>query len=251
MRIISLVLFILISMDMTSAQNLNTKERTVRTIHLNEIKSEKFKGIYEYYQASGFLKLPINFDRNYRRYLVQNDLEGMRPHPYQYANNESPFYVNVDKKDKKWNKKDSRICLFNQTNGNYIVGVVMAVSPGYEAVKRWLVTFSFSGEVIDYIPIYVNFVQASAVESQINRDFTVDVYRIDFPGNDYIIKDYKPLDNLKGQRIDTKYQITSDGKFEKISEVRYQPQIYSPEMLLDKTINIRERGEKPLNKQNM
>ena len=247
-KVLSLVLFVLISMDITSAQNFNTKERAIRTIHLNEIKAEKFKGLYEYYQASGFLKLPINFDRDYRRYLVQNDLEGMRPHPYQYDNNESPFYVNVDKRDKKGNKKDSRIFLFNQTNGNYIVGVVLAISPGYEAVKRWLVTFSFSGEVMDYIPIYVNFVQASVVESQVNRDFTVDVNRIDFPGNDYIVKDHKPLDNLKGQRIDTKYQITPDGKFKKLSEVRYQPQIYSPDMLLDKTTNIRERGEKSLKK---
>ena len=243
---ISFVLFVLISTNIALAQQ--TDANSIRGFRISELKSEKMKETCEYYQIAGFLKLPVNFDRKYRSYLIKNNLQNMRPYPYRHVNDESPFYVNVNKKNMKRNDKDSRIYLFNQTSGNYVVGVVMAIAPGYEAVKRWLVTFSFSGDVIDYIPIYETFAQSYVMESQVNQDFSVDVNHIDFPGNDYIVKDYKPLDNLKGQRIDTKHQITPEGKFAKLSEVHYQPQIYTPAMLLDKTTNIRDRNEKLLNK---
>ena len=251
MKILSLVLFALISMNNALAQSSQVKVNSnIRKVQKSELKSDDFKKVYQYFQDLGFLKLPANYDKNFRLYKAKNKLIGVNPYPYSHLNNgQNPFFVNENKKKNQIkNDKETRISLFDETNGNYIMGVVLARSGGNIALKEWLVTFSFSGKVIDYIPIHEDIANACTTEAIINQDFTFDVYRIDFPGNDYIVKDHKPLDNLKGQRIDTKYQITPDGKFKKLSEVRYQPQIYSPEMLLDKTINIRERNEKLLNK---
>lgn len=242
----------LINMTSVIAQNSQVKMNSnVRKLQKKELISDRLKDIYYSFQQRGFLKLPANYDKNFREYVMRNNLMGVNPYAYSYLNNgQYPFFVNVNKKNKKQNDKATTISLFDETNGNYIMGVVTAIAPGYEARKRWLVTFNFSGKIIDYIPILEVVGSAWISEALINQDFTVDVNCIDFPGNDYIVKDQKPLDNLKGQRIDTKYQIAPDGKFRKLSEVRYQPQIYSPDMLLDKTTNIRERTEKQLNKQN-
>lgn len=251
MRIISLVLFILISMNNVIAQSSQVKVNSnVRKVQSNKLISNDFKKVYLYFQDLGFLKLPANYDRQFRYYMIKNNLTKINPYPYFLVNNgQFPFYVNVNKKNKKQNDKETSVRLFDEANGDYVLGVVQAISGDHIAMREWLVTFSFSGKVIASIPIRDMVVHgAYTTETVINQDFTVDVYHIDFPGNDYIVKDHKPLDNLKGQRIDTKYQITPDGKFKKLSEVRYQPQIYSPDMLLDKTTNIRERNEKRLNK---
>lgn len=250
MKIFSLILFVLISMNNALAQSSQVKVNSnIRKVQKSELKSDEFKKVYQYFQDLGFLKLPANYDKNFRAYKARNNLIGVNPYPYSRLNNgQNPFFVNENKKNRIINDKETRISLFDETNGNYIMGVVLARSGGNIALKEWLVTFSFTGKIIDYIPIHEDIVNACTAEAIINQDFTVNVNRIDFPGNDYIVKDHKPLDNLKGQRIDTKYQITPDGKFKKLSEVRYQHQIYSPEMLLDKTTNIRERGEKPLKK---
>ncbi len=67
------------------------------------------------------------------------------------------------------------------------------------------------------------------MEAQINKDFTVNVQQLNFPENNYIIqfdsikRNFIHLDNLKGQRIDTKYQIMPDGKFKKLEEAYYKP----------------------------
>ena len=250
MKIISLALFVLISMNIAIAQsNQGTVNSQTRKVQKKELTSGNFKDIYHSFQQQGFFKLPANYDNNYRDYLFRNNLMGVSPYAYSYLNNgQHPFYVNVNKNDKKQNSKETTINLFDETNGNHVLGTVQTISGDHLVTKEWLVTFAFSGKIIDYIPIYENVVNACTTEAVINQDFTVDVYCIDFPGNDYIVKDHKPLDNLKGQRIDTKHQITPEGKFAKLSEVHYQPQIYTPAMLLDKTTNIRDRNEKLLNK---
>ncbi|MFR8397975.1 MAG: hypothetical protein ACLVC8_11445 [Bacteroides ovatus] len=251
MKIQSLVLFVLISMNNAFAQSSQVKVNSnIRKVQSNKLTSDDFKKVYLYFQDLGFLKLPANYDRQLRYYMVKNNLTRVNPYPYFLVNNgQIPFYVNVNKKDKKKNDKETSARLFDETNGDYVLGVVQAISGDHISMKEWLVTFSFSGKVIASIPIREMVVHgAYTTEAVINQDFTVDVYCIDFPGNDYIVKDHKPLDNLKGQRIDTKYQITPEGKFEKLSEVHYQSQIYSPAMLLDKTTNIRDRNEKRLNK---
>ena len=238
---LSLVLFVLINANITFAQNSIVKGNTSRRIDVSEIRSEQFKEIYKYFQVDGFLELPFYLDRNHKG--------SVRPYPYKHSNGESPFYVNVNKSDIKRNDKETAIpYLYNKTNGDYVLGLITAVSRGITAVKWWLVTFDFSGNVIDYIPICEFIGDVCTIESQINSDFTADVQRLDFPNNDCIIKkdNEQPLDNLKGQRIDAKYEITTDGKFKKLNEVRYQPQFYPPSMLLNEKVNIRDRGEKRL-----
>lgn len=238
-NILSLALFVLISTNIVIAQNDNVKQNTCRRIGFSEIRSEQFKKIFKYFQVDGFFELPTHFDRNYKG--------SVRPYSYKHTSGESPFYVNINKGDKTRNDKETVISyLYNETNGNYILGAITAVARGLTAVKWWLVTFDFSGNVIDYIPIREYIGDVRTIESQINSDFTANIQRLDFPDNDCIIKkdNGQPLDNLKGQRIDTKYEITTDGKFKKINEVRYQPQLYPPSMLLNEKVNIRDRGEK-------
>lgn len=239
MKILSLALFVLISTNIVIAQNDNVKKNILHCIEMSDIRSEQFKKIYKYFQYDGFWELPAYFDRNYKG--------SVRPYPYKHTNGESPFYVNINKGDKSRNDRETTISyLYNETNGDYILGAITAVARGFSAVKWWLVTFDFFGNVIDYIPISESIGDVYTIESQINKSFTVNIQRLDFPDNDCILKDYKPLENLKGQRIDTNYEITTDGKFKKLNEVRYQPQIYPPATLLDRKVNIRDRGERKM-----
>ena len=240
-KVLSLVLFVLINANIAFAQSNIVKRNTSRRIEISEIRSEQFKKIYKHFQVDGFFELPTHLDRN--------DKGSVYAYPYKHTNDEDPFYVNINNGDKTRNDKETAVSfMYNVTNGNYILGAITAVARGFTAVKWWLVTFDFSGNVIDYIPICEFIGDVCTIESQINSDFTADVQRLDFPNNDCIIKkdNEQPLDNLKGQRIDAKYEITTDGKFKKLNEVRYQPQFYPPSMLLNEKVNIRDRGEKRL-----
>ena len=242
---LSLILFVLISANIVVAQNNTVKEKAIRSIEISEIQSESFKTMYTYYQSEGFLKLPAYFDRSFKKYLKANNLDKIGFYPYRQSKGELPLYVNINKSSKERNDKETFVhYIYNETNGNYILGVIETISGDHIAIKDWLVTFDFSGNLIDYIPIHEYISDVCTTEAQINKDFTADVQRLDFPENDCIIKDFKPIDNLKGQRIDTKYEITTDGKFMKLNEVRYQPQLYPPSALLDRKVNIRDRGEK-------
>lgn len=242
-----LVLFVLISANIIVAQNNTVKDKIFRSIGISEIQSEYFRKMYGYFQSEGFLKLPAYFDKGLMKYLEENNLDRMGIYPYRHTNGESPFYVNISKTDKERYHKETFVpYLYNETNGNYVLGVIEALSEDHIAIKDWLVTFDFFGNLIDYIPIHEYIGDVCTNESQINSDFTVNIQRLDFPDNDCFIKDFKPLDNLKGQRIDTNYEITTDGKFKKLNEVRYQPQIYPPATLLDRKVNIRDRGERKM-----
>lgn len=248
-NIICMVLFVLFSTNIAFSQNNKVKKNIIRRIEVSEIQSGEFKKIYEYFQDVGFLVLPAYYDMDFTEYWEKNKLDGVRPYPYSHKNGDSPFYVNVSKKDIKRNVKITAISsLYNETIGDYILGVIMSATGGWTATKWWLVTFDFSGNVIDYIPMREFISDVPTIEAQINKDFTVEVQRLDFPDNDCIIEkdNGQPLDNLKGQRIDTRYEIATDGKFKKLIEVRYQPQIYPPSTLLDKKVNIRDRGEKKM-----
>ena len=71
----------------------------------------------------------------------------------------------------------------------------------------------------------------------------VDVKQLSFPNNDCIIEKEVLVNDLKGQRFDRSFIITTEGKFKKTKEVCFLPQIYSDTTLLDKTILIHQRGE--------
>lgn len=244
-KFIGLAISVLISINLAIAQNNALKENNFHSIEISEIQSVKFKKIYEYFHDVGFLVLPAYYDMDSEEYRKKNKLDGVRPYPYSYSNGASPFNVNINKKGVKRNTKMTVISfLYNETIGDYILGVIMSATEEWTATKWWLVTFDFFGNVIDYVPIREFIGDVRTIEAQINKDFTVDVQRLNFPDNDCIIKDNEqPLENLKGQRIDTKYEMTTDGKFKKLNEVRYESQIYSSTTLLDEKVNIRDRGE--------
>jgi hypothetical protein len=88
------------------------------------------------------------------------------------------------------------------------------------------------------------------IEGQVNQDLTVNVQELEFPENDYImdVNTHTILDNLKGQRVDRTYKITPEGKFVLTQETRYLPQIYTGEMMSDKTKTIIKGGEKKLSR---
>ena len=168
-----------------------------------------------------------------------------------YRISNSPFYANLDKRDKR-PPIETVLSLIEDTNGKYIMGIVRTWSALHDMDKHWLVTFNFAGAIIDYIPICEwpgTCSKARTMEAQINKDFTVNVQQLNFPENNYIIqfdsikRNFIHLDNLKGQRIDTKYQIMPDGKFKKLEEAYYQPQIYTPDMLKSNETLIRYRRE--------
>lgn len=243
-KILNSILFILISVNITVAQNINNLElKPNRIIKMSDIVGVEFQKTYYSFKNNGFLKLPIKYDRNFMAYLRSKNFR-IRPYPYRDSN--SPFYVNVNRLDKSHNDIETKIShLFDETNGNYILGIITAISGDHNAIKNWLVTFNFSGGLIDYIPIGELFGnRIRTIEAQINDDFTVNVQQLVFPDNDYIIEGAVPISNLKGQRIDSSYKINANGKFQKLNEVRFIPQIYSPDTLLDKNINISQRGEK-------
>lgn len=243
-----LALFVLISMNIAVSQNNDFKKNIFCRIDVSEIQSKEFNKIYHHFNDVGFLVLPAYFDSNFITYLKKYNLYGGHAYPYHYNNGESPFYVNANKNDKTRNDGETVMSyLYNETSGNYILGVIRANAKAFKAITWWLVTFNFSGNVIDYIPIRGFIGDVRTTDAQIDKNFTVDIQHLDFPDNDCIIKaNEEPLDNLKGQRIDTKYEITTDGKFKKLNEVRYQPQIYPPATLLDRKVNIRDRGEKKM-----
>lgn len=241
-KILSLVLFVLISTNITIAQT-NSKSvlSSNRIIGVSDIKDENFRKIYQHFQANGFLELPVIFNRDFKRNVER------RTQPYPLRHNNESFFVNVNKKDKERNDKETRISyMFNETNGNYVIGIVTAVSGDHNAVKNWLVTFGLSGNVIDYLPIGEAFGggRIRTVEALIHENFTVDVQQLNFPNNDYIIEGTTPVNNLKGQRVDCSFKITTGGKFQKLNEVRFKLQTYQPSALLNKSIRISQRGEK-------
>ncbi len=256
-----LVISILISMDITFAQNKDSI--TIRTIQESDLKSEYLITVYKNFQRTFFLDLPVDFkkassqkiDSIHESYRLKRI--ALRYTGYPYRDKNSPFVVNYDRRNKKRYDRDTQISyLFNKTTGEYMMGTMFAWSGDHIVAKMWLTTFDFSGNLIDYLPIsnwYYSNPEMRIIESQINKDFTVNVQRLDFPDNDSIIipnggRNVQLIENLKGQRIDSQYQITTEGKFLKLEEIRYQPQIYTSAMLFNDSILIRKRGEKELSR---
>lgn len=264
-KVLILVIFTLIGMNITFAQN---RYDVTSRVKASEIKNKELQDAFINFQKRSFLKLPIHLDLNYFQFndsipTLEQRRQWRETTPWCYRDSSSPFYVNLDRRDKTRDYSETRITLFKETNGDYIWGIVSATSPSRDIIKDWLVTFDFSGKIIDYLLVSEwPGIRSRIAEAQTNKDFTVNVQRLDFPDNDYIIRDDSIkmdriyVDNLRGQRIDSKYQITPEGKFKKMEEIRYQPQIYTPEILLEgcrigkenpkDIIFIRQRKEKRL-----
>ena len=212
-----------------------------RTIALNEIQNEYLHNALRVSRNYFTLTTPISYNNNFFEKLRKNRV---RTIAFAYKNN-SPFYVNVNKQDKSHNDSEtSLLYLFNESNGQYLLGVIKAISGDHLVYRHWLVSFNFNGDIIDYIPIREVYVDCiTTIETQISADFTINVQKIEFPDNDCIIKDLKPLENLRGKRVDTSYRLNTEGRFIKTNEVHYKSQIYSSETLLNEEMRIAERGE--------
>ena len=234
------IFMIFVCVFSVSAQEDFSKEK--RIVSLSEIKNSYLQNVYKVTQQYGFLKFPILYDNTFYENLLKKQIITFS---HFYRNNNSPFYVNVSKQDKSRNDSEtSLLYLFNESKGQYLLGVIMAISGDHLIYRHWLVSFSLNGDIIDYIPIREVYIDSiTTIEAQISADFTIDVQRIEFPDNDCIIKDLKPLENLRGKRVDTSYRLSTEGRFIKTNEVHYKSQIYSPETLLNEKIRIAERGE--------
>lgn len=233
-----LLLFAVVSF--TSAQNNIALEK--QTVSLNDLSDEYLQNVYRVTEKYGFLEFPISYDESFFENLRTKRI---RTFSHFYRNNYAPFYVNVNKHDKSRNDAEtSLLYLFNKSNGKYILGIIRAKSPDHNAYKDWLVSFAFNGDIIDYLPIrevYGNLV--TTIEAQLNSNLTINVQRLTFPHNDYIIQNSRPIENLQGARIDASYKITQEGKFLLTEEKHYKSQPYSPETLQDKKTRIASRGE--------
>ena len=210
----------------------------------------KFSEICDYFKKNGMYPLPLDFNRNLYPAMYKN--KNVSRHGYAYFIKDSPFYVNVNRKDTSHNDRDTSIKnLFEKSNGDYVLGVVFSWSGDHNAEKFWLATFNSWGEAIDYIPLAMSLNNTYwMIEGQVNQDLTVNVQELEFPENDYImdVNTHTILDNLKGQRVDRTYKITPEGKFVLTEETRYLPQIYTGEMMSDKTKTIIKGGEKKLSR---
>lgn len=157
--------------------------------------------------------------------------------------------MNVNRKDTERNDKETTLyCMFYETNGDYMLGLVSALSGDHNASKMWLVSFDLSGNIIEYIPFSESYCgDVRTIEGEISKNLEVDIYELDFSGYNCIVdvNSFRPLSDLKGQRIDRHYQITPDGKFRLLQEVRYKPQIYTAETLMGKEC-IFQRAEEIL-----
>lgn len=249
-KVIFLFICVLMSTQMIFSQNVYDVTSRVKA---SDIKDAKLRKAFEVYQAHNYyLNLP-NFKDNI--YGVGSS----KTSPfYSYQDQTSPFYVNLDRKSKERNDSETDIRLFKKTTGDYILGEVGTAQEGQLVTKIWLVTFDSSGKRIDYLPIKEIFGSGVAItEGQVHEDLTVDVQCLNFPGYDYIAR-FDPVisndvfpDSLIGQRIDSKYRITPQGKFEKIEETCYEAQNYSE--LFRKfdwkhPVLIRQRNEKRIQK---
>ena len=238
------LIFVLVSMELGFSQNVYDVTSRVK---VSDIKDTKLQEAFEFYQRqNSYINLPFFKDAIYNS----------ASRSYGYEDPTSPFYVNLDRRSKERNDSETSIRLFKKTTGDYILGQVATAQGGQLVSKTWLVTFDPTGKRIDYLPIWEIFSSGVAIiEGQVQEDLTVDIQSLNFPGYDYIARfdtvttrNVFP-DSLIGQRIDSKYRITPQGKFEKQKEIRYEPQNYSAlfrEFDWKHPVLIRQRNEKRL-----
>ena len=233
----------------TNTQDSNIVTPTI--IQASDIKSKHFQKVYMNFKKSFFLDLPIHFDRSFSDKIAKKKKE--TPYStYPYQDSQSLFYINPDER----NDHETNISyLFNETSGGYVIGIITATSKNHDKIKSWLVTFNHWGQRIYCYPIGECIGGIRTIEAQIHKDFTFDVQELRFLDNNYIEKFQKkgnlyiPVNKIKGQRIDTKFQITPEGHFNKVEETYYQPQTYTPAMLLDANMLIKRGEEKVLKRE--
>ena len=238
------LIFVLLSTETAKSQR--NFDNILRTRPTN-IQDSCLHGIIRLCQESNdYLTLPYKRRDNLRH----------RP-SYWYEIIGTSFYANQNRKCKKQTDEDSFLSLFKESTGDYILGELFVAQGGWLSGKCWLVTFDLKGKLIDYLPIYEwgSCDGAPVIEGELHTDFTVSIQQLHFPGYDYIAR-FEPIisydrypDELIGQRIDSEYRITPQGKFEQTSEILYKPQDYAEIFRTfdeEHPVAIRQRNEQRL-----
>lgn len=222
-KLFLLFVFVFLSTETACSQKLY---ETILHVQPADMQDSCMKEIITYLKRNnGYLSLP------YKR----RDQVGTKVAHWYEKIAGTPFYVNQNRKCKKQTDEDAYLSFFKESTGDYILGELLVDQGGGLAGKGWLVTFDLKGKLIDYLPIWewVVYDGAPLVEGELHTDLTVSIQQLHFPGYDYIARDEQVMgynrypDELIGQRIDSEYRITPQGKFEKTSEILYKPQDYA------------------------
>lgn len=132
---------------------------------------------------------------------------------------------------------------FIPTNNNYIVAPIVIGDSDW--IREILITFTNSGQVIDYLEVGYGFDLMMYKQWKINGDMKVTVYNLKYT-NPTPLPLEAEFTQLTMQRIDTEYQIDTTGHFVKLSEKKYEPKSYTYAYLNDKTKDIWNGNETPL-----
>lgn len=131
---------------------------------------------------------------------------------------------------------------FKPQKGNFdLVALDIEVS---EWGKKILATY-YEGELVDYIEAEVNWYSDGMIlikQWQINSNQEVIVTWLKVESATPISA-FSKFNSVEAQRIDTYYEITSEGKFREVKQVKYHPQTYTRDYLTDKTKNLWEGNE--------
>ena len=132
---------------------------------------------------------------------------------------------------------------FDISSNTYELLAVNFSKPDSE--KELLVTYTSDGKIIDFIESAVSFAWRGVFfikQWRMNEGGGIIVthIKIDSPAPISAFSDFGPV---RGQRIDTSYEIDASGRFHKVKEVKYQFRDYSKTYLEDRTINLWEGDE--------
>ena len=118
---------------------------------------------------------------------------------------------------------------------DYKTDVLLVVTPDGQIYDQLLVGVMIVGNKGEYIPV---------VQYKITEDAKVIVYRLQPTASESI-----PLEtftSFTANRVDTTYEIGSDGKFKSGKTTKYKPRTYTREKLVDLNYNIWTGNELPM-----
>ena len=227
-------------------------QENLKTVTIEQITDPFWKRTSKFYW--GKTKLPYYESKKVsREYRITNQSYRLCTFDKKKINHQLPLYALPDT-----NIQDSEqyiVAVFYNTNGNYFIDFIEAWSGDHRSQKGLLATFDFCGKLCDYIPFSQNFEanpldeanpqNANTIEGVINKDLTVDTNTLELNDPYPIDQNFNVKPGLHGQRIDRRYKITPQGKFEIVSETVYFPQDYTAKELTGSKC-IADGGETPM-----
>lgn len=171
---------------------------------------------------------------------------------FELSNSETrnlPMYVYHDLGLKLKTKNQPFARIFRKFTFDNNTFEMLALNIGESDPNKYvLATFNKEGEIIDFIECSVYFITTTRL--------FVKQWRIDAGQNIIItwlnvnqpepIKFFDNFDTIIAQRIDSYYKVDTNGKFQLTKQVKYKPQSYTQAYLADKTQNIWDGNEIPL-----